>query len=260
MPRRTDTLEHSAHRPMSWFARGRAARWQHVAVQAVEKSAVRPPLSAETLALISNSYPHNANYRVVDGQLRPKCQLSLRRQRIAPLYPQPLTSLLDVGCGLGYFVLEAAQQPACERAMGIDVTRHFIDACQQVADHVGSRAAFAVESLDRLADRCHAWHAPFQTVLVMNTYQYLYFGSSLCASHYTTHQEIFGHLRRLTTGRVIFNNRTEFAALQADVRARDDGRSRHFNTAAIRAAAAEFFHVTEHRPLGRYPLWTLEAR
>jgi hypothetical protein len=235
-----------------------------VAQQAVQKATARPPLSEAARALVSNSYPHNANYRVVDGQLRPKCQLSMRMQRLAPLYPQTLTSLLDVGCGWGYFVLEAALRSACERAMGIDVTPFFIDACREVAEHVGCPAAFAIESLDRLADRCQAWHTPYQTVLVMNTYQYLYFGSSLCPSHYTTHQEIFGHLRRLTAGRLIFNNRTEFDSLQADVRDRDaqsgDSRSRHYNTAAIRAAAAEFFHVTEHRPLGRYPLWTLDAR
>ncbi len=223
----------------------------------------RPALSADVAALIGDSYPRNHNYRIKAGRLAPSCRLAVRFKRTAALYPQPLTSLLDLSASKGYFVLEAAQRPDCERALGIDAVQDTLAAASAVRDHLGlDNARFACLRLDALARKIGEFGGPFQTVLLINTYQYLYFGSDQSPWHFTTHREIFSAMRQVCTGRVIFHNRLELADCQTAVRkqAALSGRGATFSPAAIRAAAEEFFTIEVRGRLGRRPFWLMTPR
>src|SRR5215212_12257955 len=63
-----------------------------------------------------------------DGKLLTTFQMEQRWRIVERLYPPKVTSLLDIGCCRGWFVLQAALRPECERATGIDVVQGFIDA------------------------------------------------------------------------------------------------------------------------------------
>src|SRR5437867_11658526 len=67
-------------------------------------------LSADVRAFLRRSYPSNHCYSIMGGQLRPTRQLAVRHKRLSRQYPSPLTSLLDLSCCKGYFVLAAARQ------------------------------------------------------------------------------------------------------------------------------------------------------
>jgi len=243
-------------------------------------------LAADVRAYVADSYPHNHGYRVVGADLRPKLQLRWRAWRLRKLYPRPLTSLVDLSCSKGYFVLAAAREPSCSRALGIDVHAQDLAASRAVQAHLlaigspgsraigspGSRAIgspgslaharFESMRLHELAARIHELGGPFQTVLLVNAYQYLYFGSRRCPDAYKDHDAIFGWLRCVCAERVIFNNRVEFARVRglgrrigAQERLEDD-----YSSERILRAAARHFRVTPSGRLGRNPLWVLDAR
>jgi hypothetical protein len=221
------------------------------------------PLPADVRDYLADSYPHNHDYRVVAGQLRPKLQLWWRARRLKRLYPQPLTSLLDLSCSKGYFVHSAALEPTCQRALGIDVHRPDIDACRSVQAHLAiARARFEVLRLHELAERIDEFGGPFQTVLLVNAYQYLYFGSRRSAEAYKDHDAIFGYARRVCTDRLIFNNRMDFDRLRGLGR-RLGMRERladSYSHGRILEAASKHFDLTRAGRLGRNELWVLDAR
>jgi hypothetical protein len=215
-------------------------------------------------AYLENSYPPNHNYRVAGDRLLAKRRLAQRFRRIAGLYPQPLRSLLDIGCSKGFFVLAAAEQPSCERALGIDVHRRDLDAAEAARAFLqADRARFCELQLHELADRIDEFGGPFQTVLMINCYQYFYYGSSRSLRCYLDHREIFRMLRRVCAERLVFSNRTELKVLQ-DIPlavARASGHDEKvYNTSRILAAAEEFFEVSNHGRLKRSPLWSMQAR
>lgn len=231
--------------------------------RAAPQAAERPEIPPHVRQYLGNSYPHNHDYRVVDGQLAPKCKLWVRLRKLMPLYPRPLVSLLDVSCCKGYFVNAAAQEPTCQRALGIDIHQPDLDACEAVKAHLGtSRARFERLRLHDAAARIDQFGGPFQTVLLVNTYQYLFFGSPRSADCYLNHDDIFAQLRRVCAGRVIFNNRTEFDRVQGYCRrvGQERGLEREYCTERILQTASKHFRVTQHGRVGRYPLWALDLR
>src|SRR5262249_48810557 len=70
---------------------------------------------------LRHGYPSNHRYLIRRDRFVPTRQLAVRYDKIAELYPAPLTSLLDLSCCKGFFVFAAAAQPHCQRAAGIDV-------------------------------------------------------------------------------------------------------------------------------------------
>lgn len=223
-------------------------------------SVVEPGIAA----YLADSYPPNHNYRVTDDGFVARRRLARRYRRIASLYPQPLTSLLDVACSKGFFVLAAADQLSCRRALGIDVCRRDLDAAEAARNYLNAdRASFCDLRLHELADEIEAHGGPFQTVLMINCYPYFYYGSSRSPDRYLDHREIFRLLRRVCADRLIFSNRTELDVLPeipfAEARATGHGEA-IYNTSRILAAADEFFEVSQHGRLSRSPLWCLRAR
>jgi hypothetical protein len=225
-------------------------------------AAACPGLPADVRAFLRRSYPSNHCYRLALGRLRPTRQLAARYRVLSRLYPARLTSLLDLSCCKGYFVLDAARQPTCERALGIDVGENYLRACRLVQEALGlSAAKFARLHLHELAECIGQFGGPFQTVLLVNTYQYLFYGSRGCGMAYLDHRRIFRLMREVCGQRLIFGNRTELADCHADIQAAADRCGEHgYSTTAILAAAREYFDVEILGDLGGYPLWLLVAR
>ena len=226
-------------------------------------AAGRPEISAEIRSYLENSYPNNHDYRVVNGKLVPRFKLCIRLRKLKPLYPRPLTSLLDLSCCKGYFVCQAALEPQCERVLGIDIHQPDLDASRAVRAHLGlDRVQIEKLELHELAERIDDFGGPFQTVLLINMYQYLFFGSSRSPHCYLSHDEILRHLQKVCSGRVIFNNRLEFDRLQDHCRqvAGQHGLQQEYSTARFLESAAKYFQVTPFGKVGRYPIWALDAR
>ena len=231
-----------------------------------EKIAVsRPPIPAAIQSYLGNSYPNNHDYRVVNGKLVPRYKLCMRLRKLQPLYLRNMTSLLDLSCCKGYFVLKAAMDSHCERVLGIDIHDPDLEACHAVREHLGldsEQAQFRKLQLHELADQIDDFGGPFQTVLLINMYQYLFFGSSRSPDCYLSHDAILQQVRRVCSGRVIFNNRMEADRLQdycSDV-AKQRGLEQEYTAPRFLEAATKYFRVAPYGKIGRYPLWALDAR
>ncbi len=217
-----------------------------------------PGLSDEMARYVSSSYPHNHSYRIRDGRAVPARQLRERSRAIAALYPEPMTSLLDASCCKGYFVLDAASRPGCSRAMGIDVFAYDVEVCRAVAQATqGPAPRFECLQLHETADRIGEFGGAFQTVLLINCYQYIYFGSDRGAG-YLDHDRIFSYLDRISSRCVIFSNRTEVRDCQNAAQVAASGSAAEaYTTERILAAASRKFTVFRVSSLGRYPLWLM---
>lgn len=213
---------------------------------------------------VRDSYPRNHTYTSLADRLIPQQKLAVRVSGLSRYYPAPLTSLLDLSCSKGFFVFHAASQATCERALGIDLSDECLDVCRLLNSRF-SRAAnvnFTRLTLPELADQIDDYGGPFQTVLLLNTYQYLFFGSTVAPAVGQDHREIFRLLRRVCSGRLVFHNRLSLDDLQSDPqeRAARAGTGALYNPEAIHQAASEFFRVTVlRRWLGR-PVWLLDAK
>jgi len=226
---------------------------------------IQPPtLSNEYRKYAEKSYPSNHTFKIVGDELNPKCKLSLRYQRIKKLFPDTVTSLLDIGCSKGFFVFAAGQELGSARNLGIDIDQYDIDFCRALKNHLGAlHARFELMQLHELAERIHEFGGPFQTILLINTYQYLYFGSARSADHYQNHDKIFGILRKICSHRLIFSNRVNLAECQntenidntSDTTNRND-----YNEKTILESASHYFSIAKHGSIGRYPLWTMDVR
>jgi hypothetical protein len=221
-------------------------------------------LPAEVRTFVSDSYPRNHTYTPVADRLVPNRKLAVRVAGLSQYYPVPLTSLLDLSCSKGFFVFHAAAQETCERTLGIDLSDECLDVCRLLNTGFARRehVRFQRLTLPELAGRIGDFGGPFQTVLLVNTYQYLFFGSTVAPAVGQDHRQIFRLLRAVCSGRLVFHNRLTLDDLQSDPqeRASRAGTGRLYYPSAIRQAAEEFFRVTTlRRWLGR-PVWLLDAK
>lgn len=209
-----------------------------------------------TRAHLADSYPHNHDYRVVGGKLKPRWKLMRRWRRMEPLWPREFSSFLDVGCSKGFFVLQAARRGA--DALGVDIHEEDLAACTAVRDHLGfSSARFEHKTLDQLASEGEA----FDLVHVVNTYHYLYFGSDRAPACATDHAALFEHMAAITSGVLVFSNPETFERCPAQVQehARPEAADT-YTPEAIRDAAGEWFDIEDHGIIGKRPLWVGRRR
>jgi hypothetical protein len=220
------------------------------------------PVASEYLSYLKAAYPNNHNYKVKNNRLYPTRELSKRYNAIRDFLPQPITSFLDIGSSKGYFVFAASEDPHCKRSLGIDVYPYDIDVCRWLKNKVGNnKVQFEFMRLHELADRLDEFGGPFQTVLMLNMYQYLYFGSVRSPDRYLNHQEIFKYLRKICNGRIIFNNRINLEDCQnVEQIERASEHSQNYSEAKVLEAASEYFKVIPRGKFGRYPLWTMDAK
>lgn len=206
-------------------------------------------------------YPGNHDLFVCNGKLTPGRKLKSRYKIFHPLYPQTLKSFLDLSSCRGYFVLNASQQPSCERSLGIDVNASEIELCKKLKQQFNAtNAQFALLQLDTLADQIDQFGGPFQTVLLANTYQYLFFGSDIGPA-YLSHEKIFDYLNRVCSKRLIFSNRVEKSDCQNTKYVEAAGEmAEDYNREALLKAASKYFTVTYESKIGKYPLFVLDKR
>jgi hypothetical protein len=235
-------------------------------LQAIETFISKRPNDAE-LALkhqqyAENAYPSNHAYKITKQRLLPKRKLAVRYKQIAQLYPEKFESLADIGCSKGYFNFAAAQQSYCKRSLGIDVVEECINHCLTIKNYLGSKnTQFSLLKLHELSESIHEFGGPFQVVLVINLYQYLYFGSDYSSACYLNHDEIFKCLRKICSGRIIFNNRITTKDAQNKERILMSGEhAKDYTEEKIIEAASKYFAISKHGKIGRYPLWALDAR
>ena len=197
-------------------------------------------------------------------RLRTTFGMHQRWRIVSRLYPDPLTSLLDIGCCRGWFVLQAAMRPGCEKAVGVDVVPGFIDAADAAKARVGlDNAAFHHAFLDDIAGDAARFQTPFQTVLLINTYHYLYWGSYYSSTHWADHDFLLRTLAGICTDRLIFMGPTEVADCPQDVRDRAAERpewAAGFTTERFFEAASRHFEVTPADHIGLRPLFVLTRR
>jgi hypothetical protein len=215
-------------------------------------------------AFVCDSYPRNHTYVPEADRLVPHRKLAVRVAGLSRYYPAPLTSLLDLSCSKGFFVFHAAAHESCERALGIDLSDECLDTCRLLNARFARRERVGFErlTLPELATRIDEFGGPFQTALLINTYQYLFFGSPVAPAVGQDHREIFRLLRFVCSGRLIFHNRLALADLQSDPqeRAARGGTGRLYDPVAIRQAAEEFFRLTTVPKWLGHPVWLLDAR
>ena len=221
-------------------------------------------LAPEVVNQIEKSiYPKNHGFYVCGEQLLPASKLASRMHKIQQLYPDKLDSLLDLSCCRGYFILDAAKNKNCQRTLGIDIDSDNIDICLALKKYfsfIDNPPEFKLLTLASLAEKIQDFGGAYQTVLLINTYQYLFFGSALCPG-YLDHEKIFSYLSKVCSHRLIFSNRTELKFCQNKAQVSQAGNiAEQYNTAAIRAAAQIYFNITIESKIGRYPLWLLEKR
>lgn len=218
-------------------------------------------LAEEYIRYAQFSYPSNHTYKISKQKLIPQPKLRKRYKKICPFFPKPLTSLVDIGCSKGFFVFSASVQPLCSRSLGIDISDYDIQFCNQIKTYLNTeRVRFELLKLDELAKRINEFGGPFQTVLLFNIYQYLFFGSDRFAGHYLDHTVIFKQLREICSQRIIFSNRVNLNDCQNDTWIKNAGiKSQDYSVENIISAASKYFTVTPRTFLGRYPLWTMDV-
>ncbi|MCA8981880.1 MAG: class I SAM-dependent methyltransferase, partial [Planctomycetes bacterium] len=179
-----------------------------------------PGLDRESRRYLAHSYPHNHDYRVVGSRLVPSWKLWRREGRLRALYPRSPRSLVDLASCKGWFVLQAARA-GCPRAVGLDVHRPDLDASRAAAAHLRIDADFREQRLDELAAEVEAGAAPFEVALLVNAYQYFYFGSDRDERAVLDHRWLFQRMRTVCSGRLIFSNRVDLERLPDNVRERE---------------------------------------
>jgi len=208
-------------------------------------------------------YPRNHDYRICKKKLFPSFKLYERLRLVTSLYPEKLERFIDIGSCRGFYVMEAAQRPHCQVSVGIDVYEPFVSISNKVREYLDIKNAdFYLATLDKVSNRPEAYGGPFQTVLFIGAYHYLFWGSKLSSSAYYSHREILARLSKISTDRLIFSARLEVDRLPTVLKekAKMLGNKVTYNTAYFLKRAGEFFEVRKAGYLGRYPLFVMSKK
>jgi len=208
-------------------------------------------------------YPHNHNYRIYRKRFFPGFQLFERERLVMPQIMAGCRSFLDIGSCKGYYVLKTAAGQDCLTATGIDIYEPFITTSSRVRDHLKQdKARFFLADLEDVSRCAKDFGGPFQTVLLIGTYQYLFWGSGLSSKAYYSHREILKRLSSICTERVIISARLEVPWLSGGIRekARLMKSRITYTTEDFLKQAGEFFEVKIAGYLGKYPLFVLTKK
>ena len=208
-------------------------------------------------------YPRNHNYTLRNRTLVPSLRLYRRWKAVSALYPRPLTSLLDVGSCKGFFVFDAARREECERATGIDVNGSFVSTAKGVRTLLQERKAdffnLGHEAFARNLDR-HG--GPFQTVILLNVYHYLFWGSDEDATAARDHRTILSTLSEVCREVLIFASPLDLKECPESVQAaaKQSLLRAQYTPEKFVEAAEEFFVVERAGSTGGRPLFRLRKR
>jgi len=202
-------------------------------------------------------HPSNHNYLIYNKKIFPRFQLFERLQLITSLFPEKLENLLDIGSCRGFYVFKAADHPTCNLSIGIDVYEPFITISQKVKAYLNAeKVQFHLATLDEVCNNRESYGGPFQVVLLLGTYHYLFWGSEKCSNAFYSHKEILSRLSEICSGRVIFSARLETNRLSRSIQ---DGAGIYkdkyaYTTQDFLKCAEEYFDIRKAGYLGRYPL------
>lgn len=202
-------------------------------------------------------------YKVAEADALTTFQMDQRWKIVSKLYPEKLTSLLDIGCCRGWFVIQAALRPECEKALGIDVVQGFIDAANKAKDllNLKDKVQFHYAFLDDLAGDLAKYRTPYQTIVLLNTYHYMYWGSGYSDKHWADHDYLLRTLSNICTDRIIFMSPLEINDCPSDIarRAREHPEwAPKFTTNCFLEAAEKYFDVSHQTYLGLRPLYLMK--
>lgn len=177
-------------------------------------------------------------YDIVGNRQITSQQLHRRWRNVCKLYPEKLTSMLDIGCCRGWFSVEAARRG--KEALKLD------------------NILFDYAFLNDVAENREKYHAPFQVILMLNVYHYLYWGSKKNATHWSNHDYLLSTIADLCTERVIFMSPLELADCPTEIiRAAeaDPELAADYTPQRFFEVARQYFDVSFHRYLGKRPLY-----
>lgn len=213
---------------------------------------------------LQTAYPRNHTYHFWNNRgkisVKPKRKLAKRYQKIYPLISKDLTSFADIGCSKGFFNFSINTFPNCERNIGIDIHQEDIDVCCWVKEKMkDTRIIFKKMQLHQLAEKIDELGGPFDTVLLLNTYQYLYFGSEGHKERYLDHDFIFKNLKTICGKQLIFNNRITLTDCQQQVKdiVVPVRYQKNYSAEKILTTAEKYFTVKKMGNIGRYPLFLM---
>lgn len=219
-------------------------------------------LPLEVADFLADSCPRNHNYAVHQRQLVPSRHLQAHSAQLVEWYPDPLESLLDLSCSKGFFVLDSAIRGGCQRSLGIDTDARELKVCRAVGEFLDLlTTSFEMLRLDELTGRVDELGGPFQTVLLVDSYESLDIGDFRSPDGDRDHVAIFEMIRRVCSGRVIFSNPTQVHQRKGSHRQETEatGHRGLDDETRILDAASTFFHVTQQGQLGEWPLWMLDV-
>ena len=208
-------------------------------------------------------HPSNHNYFIYNQKLFPRFQLFERFQLITSLFPEKLESFLDIGSCRGFYVFRAADHPTCDLSIGVDVYEPFITISQEIKAYLNvDKVQFHLATLDEVCNNLESYGGPFQVVLLVGTYHYLFWGSEKCSDAYQSHREILSRLSAICSDRVIFSARLETNRLSQSIKDRVemDKEKYAYTTNDFLRFAEEYFEVYKAGYLGRYLLLVMKKK
>jgi len=107
--------------------------------------------------------------------------------------------------------------------------------------------------------RLEEYGGPFQTVLLVGTYHYLFWGSNIESKAYMSHEKILSMVHRLCEERVVFSGRLEVNDCPTYIRNKAGSvtGADNYDRASFLRAAKNFFDVRQVGCLGKYPLFLM---
>ena len=211
-----------------------------------------------------SGYPRNHDYKIASGRLVAGKRLFSRWRMLSALFSDDMDSFLDIGSSKGFFVFGAAMRPGCSLACGIDLHEPFIETSSRARAILGiGNASFHLASVEEVAKEPERFGAPFHTVMLVNTYHYLYWGSGLVDKSENSHDRILGTLAKICSRRLLFSNPLEVRHATGEIKKRAEGKKHDYTTAAFMEAAQKHFTVTRAGSLGqtaKRPLLVLEKK
>lgn len=208
-------------------------------------------------------YPSNHRYRIRGGRLVPGFELYERWRRVEAVLPERLDSLLDISCCRGFYVLQAGGRPGCRLAVGVDVHEPFVSLGKEATRLLRlDNAAFHLATIDQIGQGPAGDGRPFQVVLLLGAYHYVFWGSRRCDHALRSHERILAYLADLTGDYVILSGRLDLDRLPSDLRAqaRRAPEAAVYSTAAFLRAAEMFFDIHQAGFLGNHPLLVMRKK
>jgi hypothetical protein len=189
-------------------------------------------------------YPSSHQYSVDQrGDLQPCTAGASRLREIERILPKrPWSSLIDVGCAKGMFLLWALRRYGLRRAIGVEAADDMATACREAVDYLDAPAAILHGSLDSLYKAL----PPADLVFVIHCYHYLYFGSVFGTPGVPNHDRWFEILAAITSDTLVFANPLDLKPDKVE-RYRQEGFSekmiQNYNAQAILESAGRHFDL-----------------